>query len=110
MAAEEKQREQQQALRDQQVVDQVINQIALKVQQNFIYPPGLPKGLSCTIDVRMIAGGDVADVKIVKSSGNATWDRQAELAVRKAAPLPVPADPRLFDKLREIQFDFAPQE
>jgi len=44
----------------------------------------------------------------VKSSGNTTFDRQAELAVRKASPLPVPDDPRLFQQMKDIQFEFDP--
>jgi colicin import membrane protein len=48
------------------------------------------------------------EVKIVKSSGNAAFDRQAELAVQKASPLSVPEDPRLFRRLAQIIFEFKP--
>jgi colicin import membrane protein len=58
----------------------------------------------------MLPGGEVADVRIVQSSGNEIFDRQAEAAVKKASPLPVPADPRLFEKVREINFIFAPED
>ena len=54
-------------------------------------------------------GGEVSQVEVMQSSGNATFDRQAENAVRKAAPLPVPANPRLFQQLRSISFVFDPE-
>ena len=69
---------------------------------------GLPGGLSCVIRIRMLAGGQVAEVAIVRSSGNALFDSRAETAVRAASPLPVPANARLFEKMRNIRFTFAP--
>ena len=69
---------------------------------------GLPGGLSCVIRIRMLEGGRVADVAILKSSGNALFDSRAETAVRAAAPLPVPAELRLFEKMRNIRFTFEP--
>ena len=74
----------------------------------FIYPD-LAKGLNCTLYVRMIPGGEVVEASVIQSSGNAAFDRQAENAVRKAAPLPVPSDPRLFQRMREINFVFDPE-
>lgn len=82
--------------------------IAARVRQSFTILPGLD-GLSCTLRITLIPGGEVAQVTVVKSSGNATFDRQAENAVRKAAPLPVPTDPRLFQKMRNISFVFDPK-
>ena len=67
---------------------------------------GLPGGLSCVIRIRMLAGGQVAEVAIVRSSGNALFDSRAETAVRAASPLPVPANARLFEKMRNIRFTF----
>ena len=69
---------------------------------------GLPGGLSCVVRIRMLAGGQVAEVAIVRSSGNALFDSRAETAVRAASPLPVPANARLFEKMRNIRFTFAP--
>ena len=80
-----------------------------QVADNFV-APDINSGLKCTLLVRMIPGGEVVDARVVKSSGNATFDRQAELAVRKGSPLPVPEDPRLFEQMRQIQFEFDPSE
>ncbi|HJP34753.1 MAG TPA: cell envelope integrity protein TolA, partial [Gammaproteobacteria bacterium] len=60
--------------------------------------------------VRIIPGGEVVDAQVTQSSGNAAFDRQAENALRKAAPLPIPSDPRLFQRMREIIFVFDPEQ
>jgi colicin import membrane protein len=60
--------------------------------------------------VRLIPGGDVMHVEVVKSSGDASFDRSVETAVQKAVPLPLPADPALFEKFREITFVFDPDQ
>jgi TonB family protein len=83
--------------------------ILREVSSNFV-APDIKSGLKCTLLVRMIPGGEVVDARVVKSSGNSTFDRQAELAVRKASPLPVPDDPRLFQQMKDIQFEFDPSE
>lgn len=82
--------------------------ITTSVSRAFSYPPGLEDGLNCTLYVRMIPGGEVIEARVIKSSGSPTFDRQAENAVRKASPLPVPSEPKLFERMREIQFTFDP--
>ena len=54
-------------------------------------------------------GGEVVEARVVHSSGNPVFDRQAETAVRKAAPLPVPDEPRLMQQMREFNFVFEPE-
>ena len=76
--------------------------------QSWIDLPGM-KGLSCTLRVTTIPGGEVVGVEVVKSSGDATFDRQAENGVRKASPLPVPEDRRLYEQsFRRFKFVFKP--
>jgi colicin import membrane protein len=57
--------------------------------------------------VRQIPGGEVVEVRIVQSSGNAAFDQSVERAVLKASPLPRPRDPSLF--AQEIEFIFEPE-
>ena len=96
-----------QARADQSELSRYFGAIAQQVTNNFSHPR-LNDGLKCTLLVRMIPGGQVIDAKVVKSSGDPSFDRQAELAVRKASPLPVPDEPRLFEQIREINFEFDP--
>jgi len=49
----------------------------------------------------------VLEARVVRSSGDPAFDRQAERAVLKASPLPT--DARVFDKMRTIRFVFAPE-
>jgi colicin import membrane protein len=59
--------------------------------------------------VRLGDGGEVLDVKLVRSSGYSQLDNSATAAVYKASPLPVPGDPELFEKFREIRLLVKPQ-
>lgn len=107
--AEEEQRLNEQRLRDEQnVISEYSERIRDAIRQEF-NTTGLPDGLYCVLQIRMIPGGEVVEVRIAKSSGNAVFDRRAEVAVGKAAPLPVPGDARLFEKMRELRLTFAPE-
>ena len=96
------------AAEDDAEISRYIVAIRNRVRQSFTILPGLD-GLTCTLRIMLIPGGEVSQVEVMQSSGNATFDRQAENAVRKAAPLPVPANPRLFQQLRSISFVFDPE-
>jgi colicin import membrane protein len=66
--------------------------------------------LSCIIRVKLLPGGDVIDATVVEGSGDAAFDRSAEAAVRRASPLPLPADRELFDEhFRTFNLHFKPQ-
>jgi len=93
---------------DAREIDRYVAAIAERVRQSFTILPG-HETLSCTLRITFIPGGEVAGVQVVKPSGNDTFDRQAENAVHKASPLPVPSDPRLFKQMRSILFVFDPQ-
>ncbi|MGH8566722.1 MAG: cell envelope integrity protein TolA [Gammaproteobacteria bacterium] len=95
-----------QAARDRSEIDRFTRLIKTQIENAFTNPQS---GLSCTLLVKMVPGGDVVDAKVVRSSGNVLFDRRAEIAVHKASPLPVPDDPRLFQRMREIEFIFDPQ-
>jgi len=89
-------------------LSEYIPYIQEKVQNSWLRPAGSPRGLRCVIRVKLIPGGEVVGAKVVKSSGDALFDRSVESAVLKASPLPLPADPDLFKHFREIDFNFSP--
>lgn len=66
--------------------------------------------LKSTVRVRLIPGGDVILVEIAKSSGDPLFDRSVITAVHKAAPLPLPSEPGMFERFRIISFEFEPPE
>ena len=82
-----------------------------KVTGNF-NKTGLPKGLECVLSVQTIPGGEVISVTLNKPSGNDIFDRRAITAVEKASPLPLPANPAIFDRLglRKFNFRFKPKD
>lgn len=81
-----------------------IDSIRHKVERNWIRPVSAQLGDTCTVNVLQIPGGDVVDVSVESCIGDAVFQRSVEAAVRKAAPLPDPPEPALFD--RQIQFTF----
>jgi colicin import membrane protein len=85
-----------------------IDSIRHKVERNWIRPASAQLGDACTVNVLQIPGGDVVDVSVESCIGDAAFQRSVEAAVRKAAPLPDPPDPALFD--RHIQFTFKVKE
>lgn len=81
-----------------------------EVTRHWNIPATAHDGLLCEVKVRLIPSGDVVEVQIVKSSGDAAFDRSVEQAVYRAAPLSVPpVESGLFDEFREVVFQFEPR-
>ena len=97
------------AARNQSIISQYVGIIGDRVQRNWIQPPSSRAGLSCVVQVQLMPGGDVISVQIVQGSGDAAFDRSVEAAVFRAAPLPLPPDPALFESFRTLQFRFTPK-
>ena len=108
---EEREREEAQRLQDQKTLQIIGAEIYRKVTSNF-NKTGLPKGLKCKLSVQAIPGGEVINVTLSASSGNEIFDRRAIVAVEKASPLPLPADPVTLDrlKLRKFILTFEPKD
>jgi colicin import membrane protein len=85
-----------------------VRAIQVHVEQRWYEPPGLAQGLSCTIVVTQIPGGEVVGMRFGTCNGNAAVRQSIETAVRNASPLPPPPEPALFE--REIELIFTPKE
>ncbi len=83
--------------------------IRQKVSRYWVRPASSRKELQCTVRVRLVPGGEVLEAKVVRTSGDANFDRSVEAAVHKASPLPLPENPELFERFREIEFVFRPE-
>jgi len=115
LLAEEKEREHARqtaanSARAKSEVDKYTTLIKQRVSRSWSRPMGAAHGLQCVVNVRLTLSGDVLGATVVRSSGNVLFDRSVENAVYKAAPLPLPEDPTLFDNFREIEFLFNPEE
>ncbi len=81
-----------------------------EVTRHWNIPATAHDDLLCEVKVRLIPSGDVVDVQIIKSSGDAAFDRSVEKAVYRAAPLSVPPiESGLFNEFREVVFQFEPR-
>jgi colicin import membrane protein len=106
LAAEEQEREDN---RISGVVNQHMGMIRQRIKRYWSEPGNATQGMQCTLRVTLLPGGDVREVAVIKSSGNAIFDRSAESAVYKAAPWPQPSDPKAAAALRDFTFVFRPK-
>lgn len=84
--------------------DKITNKIRGKVRN----PPGVADDASAEFRVTLLPGGTVLSVELIKSSGNEAYDKAVELAIRKAEPLPLPADVAMFKHFRVLRPKFMP--
>jgi colicin import membrane protein len=82
--------------------------IRAKIRRNIVMPPDVPESAEAKFMVIVLPGGSVADVKLLKSSGNSAYDNAAERAIYKAQPLPMPQDPTLARVFRELRLSVKP--
>ena len=101
---------QQQAAAQASEVDKYKQLIADRIRRFIIEPPGLQGNPQVELDVTVLPGGEVLDVKSRKASGQPSWDAAVERAVRRAQPLPLPQDPTLHSRFRELNLRFRPKE
>lgn len=92
-----------------QGIENGIRQIVDRVSGQWLKPIGLNDSLSCKLKVKVLPNGEVSHVEVLESSGQWTFDRSAEAAVKKSSPLPLPEDVSVRDRLREFTFTFKPE-
>ncbi len=74
------------------IIQTYSNQVHRKINRNFTIPPGVPTdgSLSTSVLFKVDGGGNVNNVRITKSSGNAVFDNYCKQAIVRSAPLPAP--------------------
>ncbi len=110
LAAEQRRLEAERERKLQSVVARYVEIIKQRVERFWLRPPNSRSGLFCEVRVRLIPGGEVVGVQIVRSSGDPAFDASVEKAVLRASPLPLPEDPALFERFRELKFIFKPED
>ncbi len=83
-------------------MDEYKAKILAKIKRHIVMPPDLPGNPVAEFDVTLLPGGDILDVKLRKSSGFAVFDSAVERAIFLSKPLPLPPDPALFPKFRNL--------
>lgn len=103
---------QQDAARKAEMAGEVNKYKALIVNaigRHWILPENVNDGLSSQFRIRLAPDGEVLEVHLMRSSGDAVLDRSAQTAIYKASPLPVPADPATFELFRDISLTVRPE-
>lgn len=118
LAVEEQQRSMDQALADElqaqkntAITNDIAAQIRAKISQAWRYPPSARPDMRVEVRIQLVPTGEVINVSLVTSSGNEALDRSVLAAVKRAQPLPVPADGRLFEQqFRNFSMGFSPKD
>lgn len=85
-----------------------IPQLQMRVRRYWIRPSAARDNLVVLLRVEMSPNGNVRSATVVESSGNRNFDRSAQAAVYRAAPLPIPTNPAAAAKLQSFNFKFCP--
>lgn len=118
LAVEEQQRSMDKALADEQlaqknagITNDIAAQIRAKISQAWRYPPSARPDMEVVIRIQLVPTGEVVQTSIITGSGNEALDRSVLAAVKRAQPLPVPKDNRLFEQqFRNFVMAFRPED
>ncbi|MGQ9686088.1 MAG: TonB family protein [Thiobacillaceae bacterium] len=83
------------------MIEDYRDRIRNKIHGYLRLPPNLSGNPEVVYQVRLLPDGEVLRLTLLKSSGQPAYDRQVELAILKASPLPLPPDRELANAFRE---------
>lgn len=73
--------------------DEYVGQIERSIRSNWALPEWLAnKGLRAQVQVKISNRGEVAEIKLLKSSGNPSFDENVMGTVKRSSPLPPPPE------------------
>lgn len=90
-----------------------VDVIARRVEQNWSRPPSARVGMQVVLMIQLVPTGQVVDVTIAESSGNAAFDRSAEQAVKRVGRFTEVQNmpPEVFERhFRQLRLVFMPQD
>lgn len=91
-------------------VDKYKALIVNAIGRNWILPEKVDSSMSSQFRIRLAPDGNVLEVSLTRSSGDALLDRSAQTAIYKASPLPVPTDAETFNLFRDISLTVRPEQ
>lgn len=89
-------------------IDKYMDGIRTKVKRFVLVPPSVQGNPEAEFVVTLLPGGEVLDVRLGKTSGNAAYDAAIESAIRKAQPYTVPAGNEFQQYFRRFTMAFRP--
>jgi len=90
------------------LLDQYINMIQARIEQNWDRPLSAGQGIDCVVNVVQLPTGDVVSAQVASCNGDDAVRRSIERAVMDASPLPKAPTPALFE--RNLRVNFRPDE
>jgi colicin import membrane protein len=94
---------QQHAAAQAREIDKYKAAIEARIKRFIVEPPNVQGNPVAEVDIIVLPGGEVLDVRTRKASGQTTWDNACERAIRRAQPLPLPPpDSPIFKEFREL--------
>ncbi|MBK7015779.1 MAG: TonB C-terminal domain-containing protein [Sulfuritalea sp.] len=81
-----------------------LGKIRDKIRGNIALPPDIKGNPEAVFEVTQLPSGEVINVRLKKSSGNAALDSAVERAILKSSPLPKPEQSDVFDRLLNIPY------
>jgi colicin import membrane protein len=81
-----------------------INRIRSKVRQNWILPLELQGNIAAVFEIVQLPTGEVISIRLIKSSGNASYDAAVERGILKSSPLPLPESRSDFNRRLIVTF------
>src|SRR5690625_3121282 len=97
----------------QGAVQSYVSLIAQRIEQNWSRPPSARVGMQVVLMIQLVPTGQVVDVSVVESSGNAAFDRSAEQAVTRVGRFTEVQDmpPDLFERhFRQLRLVYIPRD
>lgn len=97
----------------QGTVQSYVSLITQRIEQNWSRPPSARVGMQVVLMIQLVPTGQVVDVSVVESSGNAAFDRSAEQAVTRVGRFTEIQDmpPEIFERhFRQLRLAFIPQD
>ena len=89
-------------------VEDWVAKIRGKIRGNVVLPPDIKGNPEAEFQITLLSSGEVLNLKLAKSSGNAALDSAIERAIRKSDPLPKPDKGEFFQ--RELLLKYRPRE
>jgi colicin import membrane protein len=85
-------------------MNQYVAQITARIERAWIRPVSAQPGINCEVRVTQVPGGTVVNVQVGRCNGDESVRQSIEAAVYRASPLPLPADPALFERILVVTF------
>jgi colicin import membrane protein len=80
------------ASRQAREVGEAQDRIRTRIRSYLRLPPNLAGNPESVFRVTLLPNGEVLQTQLLRSSGQASYDREVERAILKASPLPLPKD------------------